>query len=191
MRSLVVTENITLDGVIEMTGDWFDPTAPDSDDINEATREHMLGADAFLVGRTTFEDMRSFWPKQNDDTTGVTDYLNQVQKYVVSRSLTDPEWEPTTILRGPLRDDVAALKAAPGKDIVVTGSVDLVRQLVAKDLVDEYRLFVYPTVVGRGARLFPDGVERPQLRLLESRAFRSGVVLLCYSATQQSHQSHE
>lgn len=182
MRSLVVTENITLDGVIDMSGGWFDPTAPDTDDLNEATREHMLAADAFLVGRVTFEEMRGFWPGQTDDTTGVTDYLNRVRKYVVSRSLTDPGWEPTTILRGPLRDDVAALKAEAGRDIVVTGSVDLVRQLVADDLVDEYRLFVYPTVVGHGARLFPDGVTRPSLQLVESRAFRSGVVLLRYLA---------
>ncbi|GAA0267896.1 dihydrofolate reductase family protein [Cryptosporangium japonicum] len=189
MRTLVVTENITLDGVIDATGGWFDPVGagPDVDasDLIEAVAEHMRAADAFLVGRVTFEQMRGYWPARSEDTTGVSAYLDQVRKYVVSRSLTEAGWEPTTILRGPLRDDIAALKAEPGRDIVVTGSIDLVRQLVAEDLVDEYRLFVHPSVVGRGARLFPDGVERPRMRLLESRAFRSGVVLLRYSAARR------
>jgi dihydrofolate reductase len=135
MRTLVVTENITLDGVIDATGGWFDPagTNPglDTSDLTEALAEHMRGADAFLVGRVTFEQMRGFWPARTEDTTGVSAYLNQVRKYVVSRRLTEAGWEPTTILRGPLRSDVAALKAQPGRDIVVTGSIDLVRQLVA------------------------------------------------------------
>lgn len=192
MRSLVVTENITLDGVIDASGGWFDPagTNPDVDtsDLNEALTEHMHGADAFLVGRVTFEQMRGFWPQQTGDTTGVSAYLNAVRKYVVSGTLTDPGWEPTTILRGPLRDDIAALKAQPGNDIVTTGSVTLVRQLVAEGLVDEYRLFVYPVVVGTGARLFPDGAPIAGLRLREARPFRSGVVLLRYTAAAREQQ---
>jgi dihydrofolate reductase len=92
----------------------------------------------------------------------------------------DPAWDRTTVLRGPLSVDIGALKAAPGADIVVTGSITLVRDLIAGGLVDEYRLFVYPIVVGRGARLFADRTGVPRLRLLETRAFRSGVVLLRY-----------
>jgi dihydrofolate reductase len=106
-----------------------------------------------------------------------------VPKYVVSSTLEDPAWEPTTVLRGPLEDDVAALKAAPGADIVVTGSITLVHDLIAAGLVDEYRLFVYPVVVGRGARLFADGTRLPSLRLLATRPFRSGVVLLRHRPT--------
>ena len=179
----IVTENITLDGVIDATGGWFDPTDDTGyqSDLIEQTRRHSATADALLCGRNTFEAFRSFWPKQTDDRTGVTDYLNRVRKYVVSGTLGDPEWEPTTVLPADgLEDAVRALKAEPGRDIVTTGSIMLVHALIGAELVDEYRLFVYPVVLGRGARLFPDGTEVPSLRLAEARPFRSGVVLLRY-----------
>jgi len=180
MRKLVVTENITVDGVIDMSGGWFDPAAKDVDqsDLSAVTREHSAAADALLVGRSTFESFREFWPKQTDDQTGVTDYLNGVAKYVVSQTLDDPGWEHTTVLRGPVVDEVRALKAAPGRDIVCTGNTRLVPTLIGAGLVDEFRLFTFPVVVGRGARLF-DGVDLP-LDLVESRSFRSGAVLLVY-----------
>lgn len=129
--------------------------------------------------------MRGYWPHVTDDTTGISDYLNAVSKYVVSGSMADPEWERTTVLAGPLEDEVRALKQAPGKDIVVTGSMTLTQELIAGGLVDEYRLFVYPVVLGRGRRLFADATELPRLRLLESRAFRSGVVLLRYAPSAE------
>jgi dihydrofolate reductase len=182
MRDLVVTENVTLDGVIEATGGWFDPASgadADQSDIVAVLGEQMKAADAFLTGRKTFVDMRGYWPNQTDDTTGVSDYLNTVPKYVVSRTMGDPEWENSAVLRGPLAEEIPALKALPGKDIVTTGSITLVRSLIAAGLVDEYRLFVYPVVLGRGERLF-EGAEVPALRLVETRPFRSGVVLLRY-----------
>ncbi len=95
--------------------------------------------------------MRGFWPQQHDDTTGVTDHLDSVSKYVISRTLEDPSWAGTTILTGDVTDEVAKLKSMPGKDIVVTGSITLVQELVRLDLPDEYRLFVYPVVVGGDA----------------------------------------
>jgi dihydrofolate reductase len=184
MRELIVTENITLDGVIEATEGWFDPAGDDAEvdqsDIVAALREQREAADAFLVGRVTFEQMRGYWPQQTDDTTGITDYLNAVSKYVVSKTLQEPAWEHTTVLRGPLRDEIQALKSQPGKDIVTTGSITLVRDLIADGLVDEYRLFVYPVVLGHGQRLFADASGVPRLRLAESRSFRSGIVLLRY-----------
>jgi dihydrofolate reductase len=183
VRDLIVTENITLDGVIDASAGWFSPAGAedvDHSDLIAALTEQREAADAFLTGRNTFEQMRSYWPKQTDDETGVAAYLDRVPKYVVSRTLEDPQWEPTTILRGPLDEDIARLKAAPGADIVVTGSITLVHDLIADRLVDEYRLFVYPVVVGRGARLFEDATDLPALELVESRAFRSGVVLLRY-----------
>ncbi len=167
MRRLVVTENITLDGVIDASTGWFAPAGDDDtdqSDVIEAIAEHRAAADAFLVGRVTFEDMRAYWPKQTDDRTGVTDYLDTVAKYVVSGTLGDPEWDNTTVLRGPLREEIQALKSAPGKDIVTTGSMRLVRALIAEGLVDEYRLFVYPVVVGAGQRLFDDAGEVGGLR---------------------------
>jgi dihydrofolate reductase len=184
MRDLIVTENITLDGVIEATEGWFEPAGADPEidqtDVIETVRRHSEAADAFLVGWVTFVEMRGFWPHQTADTTGVSDYLNRVSKYVVSGSLHDPEWENTTVLTGPVRDEIDALKSRPGKDIVTTGSITLVRSLIAAGLVDEDRLFVYPVVLGRGERLFADAPGVPELRLKEAHPFRNGTVLLRY-----------
>ncbi len=181
MRKLVVTENITLDGVIDMADGWFDPLAEDVDqsDITAANREHQQAADALLVGRNTFETFRGFWPHQTDDPTGVSDYLNAVAKYVVASRLDDPGWANSTVLRGPVAQEVQALKEEQGRDIVATGSIQLVHALIAAGLVDEFRLFVFPVVVGRGARLFESADVK--LRLLETRPFVSGAVLLTYA----------
>jgi dihydrofolate reductase len=190
MRDLIVTENITLDGVIDASAGWFsvaNDAEVDQSDLVAALAEQAAAADAVLFGRVTFEQMRGYWPRQTDDTTGVTDYLNRVTKYVVSSTMGDPAWEPTIVLPGDrLQDEVRALKAGPGRDIVTTGSITLVHALIAAGLVDEYRLFVYPVVLGRGARLFTDATEVPRLRLVETRPFRSGVVLLRYRPTAGS-----
>ncbi|WP_342777017.1 dihydrofolate reductase family protein [Miniimonas arenae] len=175
MRTLAITQNITLDGSIEMLGDWFDPQAGDASDLKEHNEEVDARADALVLGRQTFEDFRGYWPQQTDDTTGVTAYLNDVAKYVVSSTLTEPGWENTTVLRGDLVAEVAALKEQPGKDIVVTGSITLCHALITAGLVDEYRLYTYPVVQGRGRRLFPDGHEIPHLELLDTRRFAIGV----------------
>ena len=169
--------------MIDTTEGWFDPLDEDVDqsDITAANKEHQEAADALLVGRNTFESFRGFWPKQTDDPTGVSDYLNAVDKYVVSSTLDDPGWENSTVLQGPIVDEVQALKQMPGRDIVATGSIQLVHALIAAGLVDEYRLFVFPVVVGRGARLFESADIR--LKLLETRPFVSGAVLLRYAAT--------
>ncbi|MBJ7452390.1 MAG: dihydrofolate reductase family protein, partial [Blastococcus sp.] len=138
-------------------------------------------ADALLLGRQTFEDFRSYWPKQTEDPTGITAYLNQVQKYVVSSTLTDPQWEPTTVLDGDVPAAVRELKEQPGRDIVVTGSITLTHALIAAGLVDEYRLFTYPVVQGRGRRLFPDGVEVPRLSRLDAKSFGNGVTYAAWA----------
>jgi len=182
MRKLIITENVTVDGVIDAAGDWFGPAGdPEIDESDQlaAIAQQRQAADAFLVGRVTFEEMRSFWPAQADDTTGITNYLNNVSKYVVSTTLTRADWQNTTILNGNLVEEIRGLKDRAGGDIVATGSISLVHQLIAEDLVDEYRLFLYPVVIGEGARLF-SGAGVPNLELLETRSFRSGVVLLRY-----------
>ena len=184
MRDLVVTENITVDGVIEATEGWFTPAGDeaeaDQSDVEAALREQREAADALLLGRVTFDDMRGYWPLQTDDTTGITDYLNEVSKCVISSHLQDPAWEHTTVLRGALIDEVLALKSMSGGDIVTTGSITVVSDLITAGLVDEYRLFIYPVVLGRGRRLFADATDVPRLRLVESQPFRSGIVLLRY-----------
>lgn len=125
MRTLAITQNITVDGSIEMLGDWFDAQSQaevDSSDLLEELHRQQREADGFLVGRRTFEDMRAYWPGRSDDATGITDYLNAVQKYVVSATMTHPRWQNSTVLAGDPVVAVRALKEKPGRDIVVTGS---------------------------------------------------------------------
>jgi dihydrofolate reductase len=125
--------------------------------------------------------MRGYWPEQTEDPTGVTAYLNDVPKYVVSSMINDPQWQNTTVLSGDPIQQVRALKEQQGQDIVITGSISLCHTLIEAGLVDEYRLFVYPVVQGRGRRLFPDGFELAKLQLLESRTF-GDIVYLRYAA---------
>ena len=103
MRTLAITQNITVDGSIEMLGNWFDPqgqAGADSSDLLRELQRQDAAADGFLTGRKTFEDLRSYWPNQPDDGTGISDYLNRVRKYVVSSTLTDPDWENSAVLSG-------------------------------------------------------------------------------------------
>jgi dihydrofolate reductase len=184
LRTLAITQNITVDGSIEMLGDWFDPQGQadvDNSDLIDELHRQDSEADGFLVGRRTFEDLRRYWPELSDDRTGISAYLNRVQKYVVSSSMTDPQWQNSTVLSGDPVEEVRTLKEQPGQDIVVTGSITLCHTLIEAGLVDEYRLFVYPVVQGRGRRLFPDGFECPELRLVEAKVFRSGITYSRYT----------
>jgi dihydrofolate reductase len=181
MRTLAITQNITIDGVIDLSDGWFSPAeGDDRADVVEAMHEQDSRSDALLLGRQTFEDFRGYWPLQTDDQTGITAQLNQVTKYVISSTLTDPRWQNSVILTGPVVAEVSALKQVQGNDIVCTGSIRLTHELIRAGLVDELRLFVYPVIVGRGQRLIPDGVAVPRLELIEFRAFRSGITLQSY-----------
>ena len=184
MRTLAITQNVTIDGSIEMLGDWFDPQGrprQDTTDLLEELHRQDRAADALVLGRRTFEDLRGYWPQQTDDRTGITDYLNRVQKYVVTKTMTDPQWQNTTVLSGDPAVEMRALKEQPGRDIVVTGSIMLCHALIAAGVVDEYRLFVYPFVQGRGRRLFPDGVELGEFNLVDAKTFRSGITFGRYA----------
>jgi dihydrofolate reductase len=180
MRDLIVTENITLDGVIEATEGWFDAASGEDDvsDVETALRKQREGrrcaapragdvrADAWLLAAADRRhDGHHRLPQRRFEVRG----LQQLQ---------DPEWERTAVPRSV--DDIRALKSETGADIVTTGSIRLVRELIAAGLVDEYRLFTYPVVLGRGQRLFADATEVPRLRLVENQSFRSGIVLLRY-----------
>lgn len=185
MRTLAITQNISLDGSIEFLDDWFDPAdqgGPGQDDLLSASNRMDDACDAIVLGRRTFEDFRGYWPHRRDDTTGITAYLDGVQKYVVSSTLDDPGWQNSHVLRGDPVEAARELKERRGLDIVVTGSITLTHALIAGGLVDEYRLFTYPVVQGRGRRLFPEGFELARLRMLSSEAFRSGVVLTTYAS---------
>jgi dihydrofolate reductase len=180
VRTLAITQNSSLDGSVEFLGDWFDPTAQARDDdlLAELHRQDDA-ADAFLVGRRTFEDLRAYWPGRADDPTGISAYLDAVAKYVVSSTLTEPGWAGTTVLPGDPVEEVRRLKAQPGRDVVVTGSIRLCHALLAAGLVDEVRLFTYPAVQGRGRRLFPDGLEL-SLELVTAASYASGVTFARY-----------
>jgi dihydrofolate reductase len=183
VRRLALTQNITVDGSIEMLSDWFDPqggTDVDNEDLLAEIHRQDSEADGLVLGRRTFEDMRGYWPTLTDDSTGITAYLDGVQKYVVSSTMTDPQWQNTTILSGDPVEEVRTLKRQPGRDIVITGSITLCHTLIQAGLVDEYRLFAYPVVQGRGRRLFPDGFE-VSLALIDAKSFRSGISFSRYT----------
>ena len=176
---IIITQNMTLDGRVEMLDDWFDPQAQDEELSAELMRQ-SANEDVLLLGRQTFEDFRSYWPHQLDDTTGVAAHLDQVEKRVVSTTLTEPAWQNSQIIgEDPLRA-VAALREAPGRDAIITGSITLSHALISAQLVDEYRMFTYPVWQGRGRGFFPDGASCARLRLIEARSFASGVVYSAY-----------
>ncbi len=182
-RRLVVTENITVNGVVEFIDDWFDPAdQDDADDLFAVMRDQMAREEALLLGRKTFEDFRGYWPLQADDASGSTEHLNRVPKYVASSTMTDPAWSNSTLLSGRLEDEVAALKGQGDRgELGVTGSISVVHALMRADLVDEYRLFVYPVLSSRGRNLMPDDMTVQGLALTECTPFRSGIVLQVYA----------
>src|SRR4051794_38070919 len=132
-----------------MLGDWFDPQgqgATDNSDLLDELHRQDRAADGFLEGRGSFEALRGYWPVRADDSTGISDYLNRVQKYVVASTMTDAQWQNSTVLSAGPVEEVRALKEQAGKDIVVTGSITLCHALIEAGLVGEYRWFVYPVV---------------------------------------------
>jgi dihydrofolate reductase len=175
MRRIVVSEFVSLDGVMEdpggaegtAQGGWafkFE-RGPDGDKYK---LDELVAAGAMLLGRVTYEGFAQAWPSITDEV-GFADKMNGMPKYVVSSTLEKADWNNSTILRGDVAAEVRKLKAEPGGDILVAGSARLVHALQDADLVDEYRLMVYPTVLGGGKRLFPDGAPASALRLVEAR----------------------
>ncbi|GAA1857675.1 dihydrofolate reductase family protein [Brevibacterium marinum] len=177
---IIITQNMTLDGRVEMLDDWFDPQAQDEELSAELMRQ-SADEEVLLLGRQTFEDFRGYWPLQTGDTTGVAAHLNQIDKRVVSATLTEPEWENTSIISGDPVEAVAAVREEPGRDVIVTGSITLAHALITAEVIDEFRMFTYPVWQGRGRHFFPDDA-RPRLRLLDSKSFPSGVVYSAYAS---------
>ena len=176
---MIITQNVTLDGRAEMLDDWFDPAAQD-EDLAEEIMRRSASEEVLLLGRKTFEAFRSYWPHATDDTTGVAAQLDAVDKRVVSSTMTDPGWQNSQVISGDPLDAVRELRAAPGGDVCLTGSLELAHAIIGAGLVDEYRMFVYPHWQGRGRGFFPDDVPVPRLRLAEAKSFAGGVVFLSY-----------
>jgi len=173
---LVVTEFITLDGVVGEPQNWSFPYW--SDETGKFKFDELVATDAHLLGRVTYEGFAAAWPSRTDEA-GFADRMNSLPKYVVSTTLEKAEWNNSTIINENVAEEIAKLKAQPGGDLLVAGSVTLVRFLMEDDLVDEYRLLTYPLVLGEGKRLFTEG-NKASLTLTETKQMGSGVVLLRY-----------
>jgi dihydrofolate reductase len=179
MGKLIVSEFVSLDGVFEDPA-W---TIPYWSEEQEAYKlDEVLGADSLLLGRATYEEFATEWPSMEDET-GFANRMNSMPKHVVSTTLDRPGWTNTRVIRGDIALQVASLKEQPGKDILVVGSGTLVRELMSRGLIDEYRIMVFPVVLGNGRRLFNGASEGVPLELADSRALGSGVVILTYHPT--------
>jgi dihydrofolate reductase len=177
VRKLVVSEFVTLDGVIEEPGWTFQFGSEDRDQYKF---DELAAADALLLGRVTYEGFAAAWPQMEEQTGEYGAWMNGYPKHVASRTLEEPlEWRNSTLIEGDIAEEVSRLKEQDGKDILVFGSGDLVGTLMEHDLVDEYRLMVFPVVVGSGKRLFGEG-DTKTLKLVESKTFDSGAVVLTY-----------
>ena len=188
MRKVIVSEFVTLDGVIE------DPGGAESDRGGWAFQadrgpegdkfkfDELAAADALLLGRVTYEGFAAAWPQMEEQTGEYGAWMNGYPKHVASRTLEEPlEWNNSTLIEGDVAEGVARLKRQEGKDILVFGSGELVRWLMKHDLVDEYRLMVFPVLVGKGKRLFGDVGETRDLRLVDTKPVGpDGVLVLTY-----------
>jgi dihydrofolate reductase len=183
MRKLIASEWLSLDGVYdaETMPQWYAPY--DSKERQAWIKQGILGADAFLLGRVTYEMLVSYWPNVTDRSNkeiDVADRLNSAAKYVVSSTLKTAKWNNSTIIAKNVAEEVARLKQQPGKDILVLGSGTLLQSLIDADLVDEYRFLVHPILAGSGKRPFSDGMASAKLELIETKALSLGVTALCY-----------
>jgi dihydrofolate reductase len=181
---IVVTEFVSLDGVMEDPGGsenfkygaWsFEIDR--GDEGNKFKLDETMATDALLLGRVTYEGFADAWPKRDGE---FADKFNSMPKYVVSSTLSDPEWTNSTVLQGDLGEEVAKLKERHEGDIVVHGSARLAQELLDRDLVDELRLMVYPVVLGQGKRVFGETSDKKTLRLADSKVVGDGVLILTY-----------
>ena len=192
MRRVIVTSNVTLDGVMQAParpgedvrggfgdGGWARPYGDAV--MARVMGERMAQPGALLLGRRTYEDFASVWPGRTDNP--FTEVLDNRQKYVASRTLTEPlPWQNSTLLEGDAAEAVASLKQQPGPDLGILGSGELIQSLRRHNLIDEYVLLIFPLVLGSGRRLFPDGSPPAGLRLTRSDTTTTGVVIAAYEA---------
>jgi dihydrofolate reductase len=181
MRKVVVTEYVSLDGVMDEPGTWSFPFF--NDEAAKFKYDELFASDALLLGRVTYQGFAAAWPTMTD-TGDFGERMNSMPKYVASRTLDTVEWN-ASLLKGDVAEEVAKLKQQPGQDILVAGSGELVHTLMQHDLIDEYRLMLHPIVLGSGKRLFREGSDTKTLRLVETKPFSSGVVVLTYHPAEK------
>jgi dihydrofolate reductase len=184
MSKLIVTEFVTLDGVMEAPGG--EPTHPHagwvfdfmSPEQEQYKLEEALEAEAHLLGRVTYQSFAAAWPEREGE---FADKINSMPKYVVSSTLADPlEWSNSTLIQGDVAEEVRKLKEQDGGPILVAGSATLVHSLIENDLVDELRLMVFPVMIGGGKRPFPESRQRKPFKLTDTQTFGSGVAVHAY-----------
>jgi dihydrofolate reductase len=215
MGKIVITEFVSLDGVVEDPGGiggfkhrgWTfaidrGKEGEDSAGLRQPREllqavpravarfklEETLGTEALLLGRVTYEEFAALWPSRDGE---FADKFNSLPKYVVSSTLDDPEWNNSTVLEGDVVEEVSRLRHELGGDIVVHGSIRLARTLVEHDLVDELRLMVYPVVLGAGERLFGELSHKKPLRLVSTKTVGDGVAILSYEPVRDAGQGEE
>jgi dihydrofolate reductase len=195
MGRIVVTEFVSVDGVIEDPGGaedfeyggWsFDFDR--GDDGEKFKLDETLASEALLLGRVTYEGFAEAWPTREGE---FADKFNEMPKYVLSSTLEDPDWNNSTVINGDLAEEVSKLKRELDGDIVVHGSAQLVQALVDQDLVDELRLMVFPVVLGKGKRLFGETREKKGLRLAESKTVGDGVAILTFERAGEEAKEAE
>jgi dihydrofolate reductase len=187
MGKVVVTEFITIDGVIQAPGggEEFEHAGwsfeyDRGEEGDKFKLDELNGSDAQLLGRITYEGFAAAWPNMEDEQ-GFADKMNSMPKYVVSTTITDPSWENTTVISENVPEAVAKLRDQYDGDILIAGSAKLIQSLVENDLVHEWRLMVFPTVLGEGKRLFDGGLPRRKLKLTDDRPLGpDGIRLLTY-----------
>jgi len=177
MRKLVVTEYITLDGVMEAPNKWSFQFW--SEEAAQFKFDELFASDALLLGRVTYEGFAAAWPSMKDDA-GFADRMNSIPKYVVSTTLQTATWNNSTLIKENVAAEVASLKQQPGMDILVAGSSDLVHTLIQHNLIDEYRFMLHPVIVGSGKRLFREESAMTTLKPIATKTFSSGIVILSY-----------
>jgi len=190
MGRIVVSENITLDGVIQdpsgdegfERGGWVGKVT-DREEAGKVLAEETLGAEAELYGRRTYEFLASRWPSRSGP---LADRLNATPKYVISSSLEDPEWNNTTVLNGDVVEEVSKLKQEVDGAILVPASIQLVRTMLEHDLVDELRLMVFPVALGAGERLFGETSDKKPMRLTGRRTLDDELAYLTYDLVRDA-----
>jgi len=180
MSKIVASEFVTLDGVIEAPNLWSFQFG--SEEQNKYKFDELFASDA-LLGRVTYQGFAAAWPTM-PGTGAYGDRMNSLPKHVVSTTLATAEWN-ASLIKGDIAEEVSKLKQQPGQDVLIFGSGDLVHTLTRLNLIDEYRVMIFPIVVGNGKHLFEDGQEKKDLKLVETKTFSSGVVVLTYQSERK------
>jgi dihydrofolate reductase len=185
MARSVLYMSMSLDGYVGSDREHPGTAVPEGDELKQWKLDHISQAGAHLMGRTTYEEMSSYWPQSDDDYAAV---MNDIPKVVFSTTLSDADatWPVTRVARGDLATEMGAINAEPGPDVVVWGGARLAGALVAADLIDEYRLLIQPLALGTGHGLFDQLPESRHLELVEALPFPSGIVVHVYRPQRSS-----